>query len=60
MMMAWIMGVAVEVVESSCTPDSNIWNTWKKESSAFAKRLDVEWERQTGVRNNSKGSITAT
>jgi hypothetical protein len=37
MMMAWNMVVAVEVVESSCTPDTNIWNTWNKESSAFAK-----------------------
>lgn len=25
MMMAWIMVVTVEVVESSCIPDINIW-----------------------------------
>ena len=31
MMMAWNMVVAVEVVESSCTPDINIWNIWNKE-----------------------------
>lgn len=37
-----------------------MWNIWKKESSAFADSLDVEWERQTGVRNSSKSSISAT
>lgn len=44
MMMAWNMVVAVEVVESSCTPDINIWNTWNKELSAFAK----DWMQNGG------------
>lgn len=42
--MAWNMVVAVEVVESSCTPDINIWNIWNKEQSAFAK----DWMQNGG------------
>lgn len=42
--MAWNMVVAVEVVESSCTPDINIWNIWNKEQAAFAK----DWMQNGG------------
>lgn len=42
--MAWNMVVAAEVVESSCTPDINIWNIWNKEQAAFAK----DWMQNRG------------
>lgn len=38
------MGIAVEVVESWIS-DTDISNIWKKELSAFAHKLAVEWER---------------